>query len=113
MDWITQYWLQAVFGLIVAALGGAYKLLSARVKAILKEHSAIREGMLALIREGIISAYKRCEDRGYCPIYELENVNKLYKEYKKLGGNGTVDELVEDLRDMHKLPPKTADEAAT
>ncbi len=37
-------------------------------------------------------------DKGYCPIYALENINTLYKQYHALGGNETVTELVEKLK---------------
>ena len=36
-------------------------------------------------------------DKGYCPIYALDNIHSLYEQYKNLGGNGTVARLMEEI----------------
>lgn len=39
-------------------------------------------------------------EKGYIPIYERENLEHMYDEYKALGGNGVIEDLVEKLRDL-------------
>ena len=61
---------------------------------------AVENGMQALLRANIISIYNKYMERGYVPIYERENIDHLYKEYKTLGGNGVVESLIEKLDDL-------------
>lgn len=93
-----KYWIEALFGLIIIILTGGYKLLGKRFKQMQAEQDAVRLGIQAMLRDRIISIYNHYIDGGYCPIYALENVEALYKEYQALGGNGAVTKLVEDLR---------------
>lgn len=39
-------------------------------------------------------------DKGFCPIYALENINALYAQYHALGGNGIVTEIIEKLKSL-------------
>lgn len=46
---------------------------------------------------------RRCEkaiDRGSIPYSELEWIEKMHKLYKKIGGNGFADVLIENVRDL-------------
>lgn len=44
--------------------------------------------------------YNKYSELGRFPIYERENLEHLYAEYKALGGNGVVEGLVEDLNEL-------------
>jgi len=37
---------------------------------------------------------------GEIPIHERDNLNKLFKEYTNLGGNGTITHLMEELENL-------------
>lgn len=95
-DWIIKYWIEVLFSLIIAGLGAVYKKLISKSR----EQDAIKLGIQALLRDRIIQSYNHYQDKGHCPIYALDNVTALYKQYHALGGNGTVTELVERLKDM-------------
>ena len=95
-DFIVKYWLEVIFGGIVAALSVGYKKLSARQK----RQGLIENAMQALLRDRIIETYTHYREKSKCPIYALENVHALYDNYHALGGNGTVTKLVEELEDM-------------
>lgn len=62
--------------------------------------SAVEKGVQALLRAGIIGLYNKYIEKGYIPIYERENLEHMYDEYKALGGNGVIEDLVEKLRDL-------------
>lgn len=100
MDFIAKYWLEVVFGAILAGFGAAFRGLSRRVSKRIEEQEAIKLGMQALLRDRIISAYNHYMDKGFCPIYARENVRRLYEQYHNLGGNGTVTHLVEELEEL-------------
>ena len=100
IDFIAKYWLEALFGSILAGLGTAFSFLSKRVSKRIEEQEAIKLGMQALLRDRIISAYNHYMDKGCCPIYARENVRRLYEQYHNLGGNGTVTGLMDSLMEL-------------
>lgn len=93
---IVEYWVEALFGGVIACLGVVCGRLSRRAN----EQEAIREGIQALSRVMIVQQYNHYMEKGCCPIYALENVESLYGAYHALGGNGTVTTLVENLRGL-------------
>lgn len=98
LEWIVKYWVEWSFGLIGALLVAGFHRL--------RRLSAVGKGVQALLRDRIIQAYNHYAEKGYCPIYGMENVNAMYKEYHALGGNGTITELVERLKEMPTEPRK-------
>ena len=99
-EWILHYWTEALFGLIIAATATGYKRLSVKIKCKNAEQDAIKMGLQALLRDNLIRNYNHYAEKGFCPIYALENVNALYTQYHALGGNGTVTEIVERIKDL-------------
>ena len=73
-EFIIKYWLEVLFGLIVAGLGAGYRNLASR----LKEQEAIKLEIQALLRDRIIQAYNHYLEKGYCPIYARQNVEALF-----------------------------------
>lgn len=99
-EFIIKYWLQWGFGLIVAGLGAGYKILAKRIQKQMHNQKALHDGTQALLRNEIIKEYDKYIDRGYIPIYALENVSAMYVAYHDLGGNGTITKIVEELNDL-------------
>lgn len=64
------------------------------------KEQAISDGLQALLRESIVSAYNKYTDRGYCPIYAKESLKKAYKSYEALGGNDVAKGLYHKILDM-------------
>ena len=103
IEFITRYWLEVIFSVVLAGFGVAYRVLAKRVK----EQDAIKQGIVALLRDRIIQAYNHYMDKGYCPIYAQDNLHMLFEQYHSLGGNGTVTNLVLELK---KLPTDKREE---
>lgn len=96
MDWIIKYWVQALFGSLIAAVGALYKLFLAERK----KRKALEAGVRAMLRNDIIKLADKYLDAGEVPVYGLENLNGMYEAYHGLGGNGTITKLVEDVRHL-------------
>lgn len=71
-------------------------LLSGIVWAIV----ALFAGVRSLLRKEIIDYYNHYMDLGYIPIFAMENVIDMYRAYHRLGGNGTITKIVEELKDL-------------
>ena len=88
-QFVVEYWLQLILTLLTSALA----IMGGMVLALFG-------GVRALLRDRIIQAYNHYVDKGCCPIYGLENVERMYKAYHVLRGNGTVTRLVEELKQL-------------
>lgn len=92
-EFIIQYWLQALFGLVIFAFSFALRWLFAQFKAL-------KLGMQAILRNNLIEQYNRYSIDKCIPIYALENVEQMYKQYKALDGNGTIKHLYDELLEL-------------
>jgi hypothetical protein len=99
-QFILEYWMEAIFGGFVAAFSFALKKLHTQTTKNRQEYKCIHDGMVALLRSQIIQMYNHYVDKGEFPIYARETLYGLHKEYKALGGNGAVDDLIEILSEL-------------
>ena len=76
------------------------------VKGVRKENTAIKEGMLSLLRAEIIRQHDKYTQRQYCPIYAKDALTKAYAGYHSLGGNGTITKIYNETMQL----PETAEE---
>ena len=91
MEWLLEYWLQVVFGLIVG-------FLTWLVKRQYVRQSAIEKGIQALLRDRIVFSYYKYNERRNISLHGLEAMENMYKEYHNLGGNGAITKLMQDVR---------------
>lgn len=97
MEFVVKYWLEVLFGLVIACFAWLYRRLDKKVK----RGDAVAQGVQALLRNEIIRTYNQSLDKGcICPIYQRESVMSMYGAYHALGGNGTITELVDKLQKM-------------
>lgn len=98
MEWIKRYWIEAVFGAVIAALGGAYRKIAKRLKARQTEDEAIKDGLLAILHDRLYTECSRHIDAGQIDLTAMKNIEYIYKAYHALGGNGTGTELYERVK---------------
>ena len=60
-----------------------------------------KEALKCLLRSNITSKYYVYKEMGKMPYYEKENIDYMFEQYKKMGGNSYVDGLV---RELNQLP---------
>lgn len=58
-----------------------------------------------LLRGDIIRTYNHYIEKHYLPIYGEENLEEAFAIYEKLHGNGTIKDLVADLKKLPHDPP--------
>jgi len=95
-----KYWIEFLFGALATLMGVGYGWAMKKFKDSRREQKVIKHGIQALLRDRIIQSYNHCQDKCCCPIYALENVHDMFREYKALDGNGTIAKLVEEMEDM-------------
>ena len=90
LDWIIKYWVQWLFGLLIAGLGLLYRHLAGQVKRERAEHEAIRDGMRSLLRRQITMDCENAFRDGWCSVNTRTSIEDMYNAYHALGGNGVV-----------------------
>lgn len=103
-------WIILIIGWVISACGiGTIvsKAINKRIDTVSEQQNnqkerqnAVELGVQALLRANIISIYNKYMYKGEIPIYERENIEHLYTEYKALNGNGVIESLVEKLSDL-------------
>lgn len=62
-----------------------------------RKNKALAKAVQSLLRDRLIEKYRFFKTKGEMTILDKENIDALFEEYKELGGNGTIKELMEDL----------------
>lgn len=68
-----------------------------------RRYQSTQDGMKCLLRAEIIRDHSHYMEKGYIPIYAMENVLESYTAYHALEGNGTITKMVEELK---RLPTR-------
>lgn len=96
-DFIVKYWLETVFGVIVAGLSAAYAHLAKKFKAEKKKNEAIENGLRGILRIQILDTYDRCvADSRRISVSRKDAVVSIYQSYTALG-NGESDDTINAL----------------
>lgn len=110
-EWVLKYWVEALFGGVIAVLTSCYRSLVKRMKAKEEQEkkmeqerkerdSALENSVLALLHDRLYQACTFHISKGSIALVELKNVEYLYKAYHSLGGNGTGTELYSRVKDL-------------
>ena len=82
---------------------GVLGSLVAKLKDYKKRDTNQEEALKCLLRSNITSKYYVYSELKEIPLYEKENINYMYEQYKSMNGNSYVSGLVEEI---NKLPIK-------
>ena len=93
INFITTYYMQALLGISLS-------LCSILLWGVISLFMGVR----SLLRNQIIANYNHYIPQKYIPIYAMENVYEMYKAYHRLGGNGTITKLVNELECLPSYP---------
>lgn len=99
-EFIAKYWLETLFGLIVAALTAGYAKIAKRVKEANTRNQAIENGVRDILRMQILDNYERCKAAGVISVSRKDAVDSAYESYHALGGNGTITQVHNELMTM-------------
>ena len=105
-EWITKYWIEWVFTLIVAALSAGYARLAKKFKKERAKNQAIESGLKGILRIQIIDTYDKCVANGSkISISRKDAIADVYRSYVALCDtqeevDDTVKQLYEELIHM-------------
>lgn len=105
-EWITKYWIEWLFGVLIAILTTVTKTLSNRIRKQQAENQALRDGMKSLLKAKIIDSCERAQKDGWCGSRLRDTINDMFKSYTALDGNGTVPGIVEQTMKLPAVRPE-------
>ncbi len=96
IEFIIKYWIEVVFGLALTVLSFCYT----RLKKRFQEQEALKEGLIAILHDRLFQSCMYFLNKEEITLSELKNIERMYKAYHKLGGNGTGTELYERVMEL-------------
>lgn len=102
-DFIVKYWLEALFGIIVAGLSAAYAHLAKKFKAEKAKNAAIENGLRGILRIQILDTYDKCVAAGkQISVSRKDAIVSIYQSYCALGDSvdDTIHQLYEEIIHM-------------
>lgn len=66
-----------------------------------KDRDANTKGTMLLLRVQLIEYHDRYIALGSIPSYAYENFCEMYEAYHKLGGNGMITKMKEEIEELH------------
>ena len=100
MEFIIKYWLEFAFGIFGSIIVYLLKKFISKQKEQESKQQAIEHGVQALLRNELVRRYREYKSKQEISILDRENIDAMYKEYRNVGGNGTVKELMQELEEI-------------
>ena len=66
-----------------------------------RDRDANSKGTMPLLRVQLIEYHDKYMRIGEIPSYAYENFNEMYDAYHKLGGNGMVTKMKQEIEELH------------
>ncbi len=98
IQYIIEHIPEFIYSVTLAIIAFCGKYIWRVVKEDKLAQQGMQQGILTLLRSSLIRNYNDYKERGYIPVYAMENVEQLYQAYHALGGNGTITKLYEELK---------------
>ena len=95
--------LKAILTIVSFSITGTLGFVIARLKDYKNRDKNQEEALKCLLRSNITSKYYVYTELKEIPLYEKENIDYMFEQYDKMGGNSYVEGLV---KEINALPIK-------
>ena len=72
----------------------------AKIKSYKEKDTRQEEALKCLLRSNITSKYYVYSELKEIPYYEKENIDKMFEQYKMMGGNSYVETIVKEINGL-------------
>lgn len=97
VDEIVMKIILTIVGFVVTGVLG---YLVAKIKEYKRKDNNQEKALKCLLRSAITSKYYVYTEIGSIPTYEKENVAYMYEQYKAMGGNSYIDNIMRELNNL-------------
>lgn len=99
-QFIIEYWDDILLAIITAATLALGRWLWKTTQNQQKTQKAYTQANIILLRRGLYADIEWCNEKKYCPFWMRENIDAAFREYQRLGGNGMMKNMVDDVYDL-------------
>ena len=78
-EWFCKFWLEVLFGAVLAGIGVVQRRLSKRMKDEKARNQAIENGVRDMLRLTILDNYERCKWAGSISVARKDAVDSAYQ----------------------------------
>ena len=100
LEFIGQYWLEALFGLVLTALSLLVRRLFRDARNARATTNAVLAGIRCMLRDRLIQSYETYIGLGYCPLSIRESMEEMHAAYRALDGSGAIDHIVAEMNEL-------------
>ena len=86
-----------IVGFVVTGFLGYFV---AKIKGYKEKDTRQEEALKCLLRSNITSKYYVYSELKEIPYYEKENIDKMFEQYKMMGGNSYVETIVHEINNL-------------
>lgn len=99
-EFILKYWVEVLLTGISSFVVFTYRKIKNRFKDQDKKREAIEKGVQALLRNELIQRFREYKLAGEMTLLDKENMDHMFTEYFNLGGNGMMQEVYLEFKDI-------------
>lgn len=96
LEFIAKYWIEFGFGIVISVITFMYRKISYYYAVM----NSTKNGVKVLLKVEIIRRYDEYKKLEYISFFEKEIITDLYQEYKNLGGNGVIEDVIDDISEI-------------
>jgi uncharacterized protein YneF (UPF0154 family) len=97
---INEIILKVVLTIVSCIVTGSFGFLVGKIKSYKQRDNTQEEALKCLLRSSITSKYYVYSELKSIPLYEKENLNYMYEQYKAMGGNSYINEIMEEINKL-------------
>lgn len=94
---IDEIMLKVILTAVGFVVTGLLGYLTARIKDYKSKDKRQEDALKCLLRSNITSKYYVYSELKQIPYYEKENIDRMFEQYKKMGGNSYVETIVNEI----------------
>lgn len=95
---------EIIMKIILTAVGfivtGLLGYLTGKIKSYKQRDINQQEALKCLLRSAITSKYYVYSELGAIPLYEKENLNYMNEQYKAMGGNSYITNIMKEINEL-------------
>lgn len=99
-EFILKYWVEVLLTGISSFVILTYKKIKDRFKRQDEKREAIEKGVQALLRNELIQRFREYKLAGEMTLLDKENMEHMFTEYFNLGGNGMMQEVYTEFKEI-------------
>lgn len=111
LEIILNHFIEVILGGITLAISSIIsavylyiKRQDEQIKLMYKELTVLKQGVNGVLFDILTNMYHEKSNNGYCSIEDRKKLEKLHNAYHELGGNGTIDVLMEKMQELPTEP---------